>query len=692
MPTDPDAASTAPAPAAPAPADAPSRPDALARTAHAALLALPGALTLYLALDAGGYFPDSVALALVVALQAVAARVLLADAPAAGFGRFVMVPVVALGVLTVLAVASQAWSDAPARALLEGQRALLYLVVLVLFASLGRRTSDLRWMARGVALAMVAVCVVALAPRLFPERWSVPEQIFDERLGWPLTYWNALGLVAGIAAVLCLHFASSRAEAVATRAAAAAALPLLGVVLYLTLSRGVLLATAIGLGVYVVIAFSQGLLATVAAAAVPTYIAVRTAYDAELLVETERTTAAALAQADDLAQTLALCILIVAALRLALAWASRFAPPAWSTDRARRTTARVGVASTLLVAVVVSLAVGLPGRVETAADEFLDSNSPGASDPADVRERLSSGRSGRLEHWEVAFDIFEDEPLRGTGAGTFSPQWALRTDHSDAFISDAHSLYLEVLVEYGVVGLALLLAVLGTILFAFARQLRRPDRGIYAALFAAGVLWCAHAGIDWDWEMPATVVWLFALGGAAAGRRRGRSRQEESSSFPRIAVALGVLVVALTPYLAYRSESYLQQAIDRFYANDCAGAREAALDSIDHLGSRPEPYEIIGFCAAIRGEAERGLPAMREAVEQDPRGWEAHLALALVQAQAGEDPRAAARAAQERYPNNEIVRTAAARLLAAPPDRWPAVGTEQQNAVLADEGLSITAR
>ena len=49
----------------------------------------------------------------------------------------------------------------------------------------------------------------------------------------------------------------------------------------------------------------------------------------------------------------------------------------------------------------------------------------------------------------------------------------------------------------------------------FAARLGGPDRTLYAALFAAGLAWALHAGVDWDWQMPAVTLWVFALGGAA---------------------------------------------------------------------------------------------------------------------------------------------------------------------------------
>ena len=130
------------------------------------------------------------------------------------------------------------------------------------------------------------------------------------------------------------------------------------------------------------------------------------------------------------------------------------------------------------------------------------------ADPA----RLGSIESNRYRYWEVALDTFAEHPLRGTGSGGFAVEWLKLADRPDA-ARDAHSLYLETAAELGVVGVALLLLFLGGIGAAGVRLYRR-DPGVATGPIAALAAWALHAGLDWDWEMPA--VTLVALGLAAA--------------------------------------------------------------------------------------------------------------------------------------------------------------------------------
>ena len=83
---------------------------------------------------------------------------------------------------------------------------------------------------------------------------------------------------------------------------------------------------------------------------------------------------------------------------------------------------------------------------------------------------------------------------------------------------DAHSLYLETLAELGLVGLGLLVLVL-------APPLAGAFRGASAAAAGGYVAFLVHAGVDWDWEMPAvTIAGLFCGAALMNNCRAGRTR------------------------------------------------------------------------------------------------------------------------------------------------------------------------
>src|SRR4051812_42910083 len=102
-----------------------------------ALLAGPAALVAYYSFNAGGYFPRPVAYATIVLAQVLVFVVLLDANPFARLSWPAVVAVAALSLFALWILASQLWSHAPARSLLEFGRALMYLLVLVICTLVG---------------------------------------------------------------------------------------------------------------------------------------------------------------------------------------------------------------------------------------------------------------------------------------------------------------------------------------------------------------------------------------------------------------------------------------------------------------------------------------------------------------------------------------------------------------------------
>ena len=96
--------------------------------------------------------------------------------------------------------------------------------------------------------------------------------------------------------------------------------------------------------------------------------------------------------------------------------------------------------------------------------------------------------------------------------------------HSDA--ADAHSLYIETLVEFGLVGLALLLVVVLGIARPAGDARPRPAARSMRALFAIALIWALEAGVDWQWEMPAATIVFFAARWRRTRPRRAGARRD----------------------------------------------------------------------------------------------------------------------------------------------------------------------
>ena len=636
----------------------------------AALLLLPGGLTAYLGFNAGGFFAGDTATATVVVCFALLLRVTLANEPLAGLGRLGVLAVGLLAAFAAWTLLSAAWSDAPARALIEFDRALLYLVLGLLFATIPRSTRCLRVMLWGFAGAAAVVCLVGLASRVLPDVVSAaPNGVSNERLAYPVTYWNALGMLAALGLLACFHIAAAEGEPRMTRVLGAAAVPGLAVTLFFTFSRGAIAVVVIALVAYAAVGRPRGLLSALVATVPPSVVALVVAYGADMLATENPTAPTAAGQADRVALVTGIAIAAAALLRLALVSVDARLSTVRVAPRARRALIGGSVAVLVLGATGGSLALDAPAKLERHYDRFVEGREVRSS--ADARRRLTDpANNGRLDHWRVALDVSRDDRLKGHGAGTYEIAWAQERP-VQFVVRDAHSLYIETLAELGIVGLALLGGALLVLLAGLVRHIRGPDRALYAALAAMAVAWLLRAGVDWDWEMPVITVWLFALGGAVLARPEdGRSLLWRPPRLARIVIGLLVLALALTPALIYLSQHHIDRSAESFRRGDCTTAVDRALEATSVLSVWPEPFEILGYCDTRLGRPRLAVRAMEEAVERDPEAWELRYGLALVRAAARRDPRPAARSALRLNPRSPLAQDAVKRFRTDDPQKW----------------------
>jgi len=640
-----------------------------ARAATIGLLLLPGALTAYLGFNAGGFFPDGTAAATVIVCVALVLRVTLADRPVEGLGRL---GVLVAGLLVTFAawiLLSGSWSHASARALVEFDRALLYALTFALFATLPRSTRNLRVMLRGFAGAAVVICLVGLASRLLPDLVPSAPNVSNERLAYPVTYWNALGMLAALGLLACFHLSADNSEPRAGRILAAAAVPGLAVTLFFTFSRGAIAVLLVALVVYAVLARPRGLPSALIAIVPPSVVSLVIAYGADMLATKNPTAPSAAGQAGRVALFTALAMTAAALLRLLLLGVDTRLAAVRVAAGTRRALIAASAALVLLGVTGAALAFDAPGALERHYDRFVEGGEVNGG--GDARRRLTdSANNGRLDHWRVALEASREHRLKGQGAGTYENAWA-RERRGQFVVLDAHSLYLETPAELGIVGIVLLGAALVALLAGLARRVGGPDRALYAAIFTMAFAWLIRAGADWDWEMPVISLWLFALGGAVLARpEHARSRRQSPPRLARVVSGLAVLALAITPALIYLSQKDLNRATRSFKHGDCPTAVDQALASTGALSIRPEPFEILAYCDVRLGQPRLGVKAMEEAVERDPDAWQLRYGLAVVRAAAGRDPRPAAAAALRLNPRDPLAKDAVKRFHTSDPRKW----------------------
>jgi hypothetical protein len=662
---EPDAAATSDAPAT---GEAPAtRAGGLAVTA---LMLLPGALIVFMGFDAGGYFPATAAIAALVLAQILLVRIMQSRRPFEGLAPVTLVAIAALGLYTLMTLLSASWSHSTSRALIEFDRAWLYLLILVLFGTVRASTQHLRWLIRGLVIGASIVCVAGLISRVLPDVWHTAPNVANERLSYPVTYWNTLGLLAALGIVLAFHLTCTLGERRLARILAAAVVPLLAATLFFTFSRGAMAAGVIGLVVYVLVARPSGLLSGALATAPASAVLIVLAYHANFLDRANATTAGAVSQGHRVALAAGICAAVCAGLRaiLAIGLDPRLRRIAGRSpmSRHRRLAA---IAGAVAAVVVVGLALGVPHSLEHDWHRFISGVSP-RGNASDLRQRLTDpANNGRTDLWRVALHGFSASPLHGYGAGMYQTLWDRNRPYF-VYTVNAHGLYFQAMAELGIPGLALLLILVGGVLVGLGMRARGSRRSLYGALLAAGVVWALHAGVDWDWEMPVVTLGFFAVAGAALSPRKGSGPGWVPRYNSRMILGLLCLITLVTPVLIIGSQSRLDDAEHALYASNCAKASSSSLSSIGWLDVRPEAYEILGFCDIDRGLPRRAVAAMERAVHYDPGSWETYYALALAQGAAGIDPRPAAARALRMDPLEPLTQQEVAEFRTSSPTEW----------------------
>lgn len=642
---------------------------------------MPAALTIFLAFNSGGIFELTTAFAALVVLVAAAVAVASAPRPLAGLSRFGALACGLLALFALWTLLSAQWSDASGRALVSFDRVLLYLAVLALFACVPRSEQRFRWLLRGLLLATAAVALAGLISRLLPDLWPTATGLVDDRLSYPITYWNTFALLVGMASILAVHHCCDEREPAPFRIGAAALLPALGATLLLTFSRGAIAVTVLGIVVYLAIARPRGLAGGLLAAGLPTAIALAQAYSAELIHEGLPLTPPAVSEGKQLALVIALCAIGAGVLRaLALALDERLAQlPISSPSRQRGGRIAAAIAGALVL--IAFFAADGPATVQRQYDKFVD-NTHEASSSEDQRGRLLEvGNDGRRPLWEVARVAYGEDPMRGTGAGTYQLAWQRDRNEGPERLY-AYSLYLETLAELGLVGIVLLAGALLAILTGVGFAGRGSGRPAYAAAFAVILAWALHAGVDIDWQTPALGVPVFALAGLALARPRERLKYDSSRRGPaaalvrvtaaagRPALALACVAIAIVPGRMALAQARLHDGIDALDASSCSRARADARSAISAFDIGPRPYEVLAMCAAREGTTAASVRWAREAVAHDPHSWEPHYVLALALGAGGLDPRRQVEIARESNPRWPLLDEATVAVRGSDRERW----------------------
>jgi O-Antigen ligase len=529
------------------------------------------------------------------------------------------------GLLAALSAISIFWSIAPDVTWVEADRTFAYFAVFAAGVAFGRLAPDgYAVLLRAVLGAVAFLTLYALASRVWPEQIGGPTEIYA-RIAAPFGYWNAVGVTAAVGVVPTLWLGARRSGYQPANALAYPLMGLLYLAMFLSFSRGSLIAA--GLGAIAWFAFvplrlrSLPVLLVPAACVVPVLVWAlgRDEFTKDGLPAAARAT---------VGPEFGLIVLAVSALLLAIGLGIGFQGRDWlPTFRMRKRAGLAAVAIALAVPLLLLTSValssrGLPG---TVSDRWHELTSESAKTPGGP-QRLTRASSTRGRYWRQAGRVFSDLPVTGTGAGTFGlARLHYRKDQLVA--QHAHGFIAQTASDLGTLGLLAVFAFAGAWFVSAARTTgleRHPgrregapahwdaDRVGTAALALAALVYAFQSAIDWTWFVPGPTVIAILIAGYVAGR--GPAPQpagtpsaivaagpplDRTVALPRlpnfdlrlpprphvsrVVPALLVLVVALCAawavYQPQRANSANQDALDLLAKNQLAAAAKKADDA-----------------------------------------------------------------------------------------------------------------
>jgi cytochrome c-type biogenesis protein CcmH/NrfG len=564
-----------------------------------------------------------------------------------------------MGALLAVTAASITWAVEPSAAWEEANRTLAYLATMAAGVALVRLFPQ-RWssLLGGVVLAGVVICGYALLTKVFPGALN-PDEVYA-RLREPFGYWNAVGLMAALAAPACLWLGARRSGHAAISALAYPALGLLVATILLAYSRGALLALACGCAVwFAVVPLRLRGAAVLATSALGGGLVALWTFAQSPLSSDNVPLADRASAGHELGILLVAMAVVLLIAGMAIGFASAQRAPSPDT---RRQAGIVVLAVLALVPVVFvgALALSQRGLGGSLSKGWKDLTDPQASTPANAPNRLTAVGSVRARYWNEALKMFRAHKALGVGAGgyaTVRPRF--RNDTLD--VRHAHGYVVQTLADMGIVGMAVSLALLAAWLAAVQRTVGlwgrgrhvpwTPERVGMATLLAICVVFGVHSFVDWTWFVPGNAILALLCAGWLAGRgptnepivRREPARMAVRHPW-RIGLATGAALVALVAaWTSWQPQRAVAKGSDALATAEAGHFPEARGQIADAEKINPLSVDLLFQESAIEqagGDAAAARSALQEAVRAEPSNPATWLTLAEFELQQGNKPQA----------------------------------------------------
>jgi uncharacterized membrane protein YjfL (UPF0719 family) len=497
-----------------------------------------------------------------------------------------------------------AWSIQPSRSWDYTNRGLAYFA----FASVGALIGyvPLRRYAAVACVLLGALFLWALAAKVIPDLFSDYGRL--ARLRYPIGYWNELALLAAASAPLGLWALGPRRDA-RGRLGGALLLYTALVVAVLTYSRVGIVLTVVAAVVWLWL--DKERLAVLGPLAVA-WVGGAVVAGIGLLLPGISSDG----QAHDVRVRDGLvfgAVFVVVA--VVVAFGSRFLLTRTVDRRIARAGALALVAVVVAALVVAVVRAGGPGSF--VVDRWHEFSNKVSAQVSNEQNRLVSvSSSNRWRWWEEAWHGFTDNPLQGTGAGTF--ELLDRIERTTPLATtEPHSVPLQLLSETGLVGFLLYVAliVVGTLAI-----LRRQRMRAWLALSLGVALCVLHSFVDIDWDFLAVQGPFFlTVGFLVAGPAPTTLR---TASARRLLASAAVLVFALTAAYSLASPWLAANRVAAAYAAiESNKYRHALTDARTAHAFNPLSIDAI-FVEALVEPNPRALQLYKRAVKLEPKNPE----------------------------------------------------------------------
>ena len=528
--------------------------------------------------------------------------------------------------LAGLMAVSALWSGDDGASFMAAERALVYVAGLAAVFGLVRSDAVGALLA-GCLAAATATVMNGLVGLIEPSTVAVHGIAQTGRMAAPIGYWNGLALVAAIGILLGLGLAARSATS-AARIAAIAPLPVLGVGLYLTFSRGGWLVLAVGLVAMIALETRRWQLALVVASTAPALaLDVLVTAKSPALTHVGSALAPATTQGHRLGLMIAATVPVMAAAALATLWVERVWTPSRRVSRITQVLVLVAALAGVAAPVVI---YGSPQAVAQNLYGQFDARPPGGFRSAhgqagrSLNDRLFnlSGNS-RVELWSAAWSDWRAHMVLGSGSGTYE-RWWLAHRPGTLKVQNAHSLYLETLAELGPVGLLVLLAGIGTPLWIAVRRRRSP---LVAVAGAAYLAYLVHAAADWDFQLPGVTLFGLACGAAVLVAARPE-RQRGVAAWVRWTVAGAAAFLVIVALVGLRGNLALSRSTQAASAQNWTAAAADARTAETWQPWSGAPWIALGEADLGGGRYAAAAAAFGHAARITPDDWQAWFGLA----------------------------------------------------------------